>query len=93
MAAPLPLGDLALEGKEVIMVLEDSKATVEEDRGVMEVDREDTVEDRDTTALTEEGMGAIAHMGIRTPNLQALITRAINFHLRLDTELNLKLLR
>ena len=78
MAAPLPPGDLVLEGKEVIMVLEDSKATVE-DRGVMEVDREDTVEDKDTTALTEEGMGAIAHMGIRTPNPQALITRGHQF--------------
>ena len=79
MAAPLPPGDLVLEGKEVIMVLEDSKATVEEDRGVMEVDREDTVEDKDTTALTEEGMGVIAHMGIRTPNPQALITRGHQF--------------
>ena len=71
MVAPLPPGDLVLEGKEVIMVLQDSKATVE-DRGVMEVDK-------DTTALTEEGMGAIAHMGIRTPNLQALITRGHQF--------------
>ena len=72
MEAPLPPGDLVLEGKEVIMVLEDSKATVEEDRGAMEVDK-------DTTALTEEGMGAIAHMGIRTPNPQALITRGHQF--------------
>ena len=57
MAAPLPPGDLVLEGKEVIMVLEDSKATVEEDRGVMEVEaRGDMVrvEDMAATELSDE---------------------------------------